>query len=101
MKPFIRFHPSYITISCSLVYRYFQKDNTLLVEKNNDLLKVRIFQDDEEKLIGFKPDEEGYKITICGSGRSYHISCKQLTDQIQGTFYPDWSEKYQMLIFKY
>lgn len=68
-------------------------------EDNPCYLRVRIFHDRREKLIGLKPDEEGYKITTNNS--NFYIKCTPLTKIVTGAFYPKWDNVNKMLIFGY
>lgn len=87
LKDYIRISKDYTTICITLVRRHF-----------NDK-KVRVFCDTDNKLIGFQPSNEGYKI-ISSSGHR-RIRCSALSSLTQGTFIPSWSEKEKMLIFSY
>ena len=61
-------------------------------------MKAKVFHDEKNKLIGFKPDISGYKVS---KHKCYRIRCAFLPKIITGEFYPRWSEKEKMLIFSY
>lgn len=60
--------------------------------------RVRVFHDPELKLIGLKPDEDGYKIDQNSS-----FSCRELIRiiKMEKTIIPNWNKQEQMLIFSY
>jgi len=62
--------------------------------------EVRIFHDRESKQVGFKPDNNGYKISMCsGTGT---VKCAEVVKTIPwGEYHPVWSQKQKMLLFKY
>ena len=60
---------------------------------------VKVFHDNEKKLVGLQPNNKGYKLTL--SNGTYGIKCTPLSKIIQGEFYPQWSDEHQMLIFSY
>lgn len=62
-------------------------------------LKVKVFYDKENRQIGLKPDEKGYK--IFKSGGAYYIKCRPLARIVVGRFPPKWSNKHKMLVFSY
>lgn len=68
-----------------------------LYEKYFKGKRVKVFIDEESKLIGLQPNEEGYKISQC---RRFWST--ELSDLINGTFHlKEWSEEYAMLLFEY
>lgn len=91
LKNYIRVHDKGITISKSLL-DYFNSDN--------GLQKVKIFIDEEKKLIGLQQSPEGYKLSLHGGG--YSITCMLLSNKLEKKeYFPKWSIKQRMLIFKY
>ncbi len=91
LKDFIRVHNKGITISTSLI-PYF--------EETGVLMKVKIFIDEENSLVGFQKADEGYKLSNHGGG--YIITCMEISKKIEnGLYFPKWDSKEQMLIFKY
>jgi len=89
---FIRITSNHITISSFLIKKYFLNQDKLF--------NVKIFIDEKNKLVGFKPtSEDGYKISSIS--RAFRVTCAELQRKLNGTFYPIWSPKHQMLIFSY
>ena len=76
-----------LTISVSLYRKFFLGK------------KVKIFHDEQKHLIGLKPSDEGYKITV--NGGSSRVKCSFLGEITQGEFNPKWSKKHKMLILQY
>ena len=77
-----------ITVSKELYDTYFQGK------------KIRLFFDDEHKLIGLKPDVEGYSIFLHYA--IWEFKCMKFLRYLNQTkYYPTWSDKHQMLIIVY
>lgn len=77
-----------VTISSSLISKFF-----------GDKTHVKIFHDDEKKLIGFQPSDSGYK--VMNAFQVFRIKCSFLPRITQGEFYPIWSKKHKMLVLSY
>jgi hypothetical protein len=77
-----------VTVSSSLIPKFF-----------NGKRFVKIFHDEEKKLIGFEPSDTGYKLMFYN--RHYSLTCHFLSRIVQGEFYPSWSKKHNMLVFSY
>jgi len=75
-------------ITAGLIKRYF-----------NLTKRVKVFHDEENKKIGLKCADVGYKLSVVGS--SYGIQCTKLGRITQGKFNPEWSKKHEMLIISY
>jgi hypothetical protein len=80
-----------VTISSSLISYFTKPDNTLF--------KIRVFNDKENGLVGLRPDNEGYTITVNNNNRRFKSSL--LARIIIGEFYPKWDSDEKMLIFNY
>lgn len=76
------------TISKELYDKYFKEK------------KVRIFFDEENKIVGLKPDTDGYSIFMHYAVWEFKCS-KFLRYLAQMKYYPTWSDKHQMLIISY
>lgn len=59
---------------------------------------VKIFHDEDKKLIGLQPNDEGYKLQLV---RYCRITCHPLSRITQGEFYPKWNQTLKMLVFSY
>lgn len=81
-----------VTISASLI-------NVFVILHLNKLKKCRLFHDEKNKIIGLKPDTEGYKITL--NAGCYSIKSAFLARIITGEFFPKWSKKQKMYVFEY
>jgi hypothetical protein len=92
LKDFIRVHnDSEITISKSLTAYFI---------RNDALMRVKVFIDEDNKLVGLMPSEEGYKLSNNGGG--YSICCKVLAEKLPTKeFFPKWDKKQHMLVFSY
>jgi hypothetical protein len=90
-KDFIRVHDKGITISTSFIHFFI---------KNNEQLRVRIFSDEENRLVGLQPSKEGYKLSPHGGG--YIITCMSLSNKLEKKeYFPKWSKEHKMLIFSF
>lgn len=58
-----------------------------------DSRKVRIFYDEENNLVGLKPNHNGYKV-----GSKGRIYCKTMENYKFGRFESEWSEEHKMII---
>ena len=71
-----------ITISKKLRDNYLDKDK-----------KIRVFYDEENSLLGLKPDEEGYSVS------EGVITCRMLPEVIEfGKYSAEWDSKQDMFI---
>jgi len=70
-----------ITISKDLRDKYLNKK-----------AKVRIFYDEENKLLGLESSDDGYLLDSVG-----RLFCKRLKTGY-GTFKADWNEKHEMIV---
>ena len=90
-KDFIRIHEKGITVSTSLIHFFM---------KGNEILRVRVFSDDESRLIGLQPSLEGYKLSLHGGG--YTITCTSLSNKLEKKeYFPKWSKEHKMLTFSF
>lgn len=84
---------------CVRIYSYGQVGiSSALYRKYFKGKKVQIFHDNENKKIGLKPSDNGYKFW---GKRSHMIACASLSNIVTGEFYPEWSEKHGMLVISY
>lgn len=91
LKDYIRVHDKTITISSSLLPFFKGED---------DLLRVKLFIDEENQKVGMQPSKEGYKLTIHGGG--YTITCASLVNKLASKeYFPVWDKKLKMLVFDY
>lgn len=93
-EKFIRVHEKEITISKSLF--------PLLLKGvfSKELPRIKVFVDDENRLIGLQPALEGYKLSQHGG--SFAINCIELKRKLEKKdYYPEWSKKHKMLIFSF
>ena len=74
-----------ISLSQSLYRKYFNGR------------KIQIFHDPNAKKIGLKPVDKGISYTISHG----QFRCTDLNHITTGTFYPEWNEKFGMLMFNY
>jgi hypothetical protein len=94
LKDFIRVHDKGITISTSLIIFFIENIDA------KELLKVRLFVDEENKLVGLQPSKEGYKLSPHGGG--YIITCMSLSKKLEKKeYFPKWSKEHKMLIFSF
>jgi len=80
-KKWVRISSKGITISKDLRDKYLNKK-----------AKVRIFYDEENKLLGLESSDDGYLLDSVG-----RLFCKRLKTDY-GIFKADWNEKHQMII---
>lgn len=86
---FIRISESQIFISKSIMDKFLNKAEY-----------ASIFIDDENKIIGIKPNPDGaYKISK--GNHSFSIKCTQVGKLVQGYYYPSWDSSLNMLVFNY
>lgn len=75
-------------------------DGSIFISKNLrdeyfDTDKVAVFIDEENNLLGLKPSDKGYKLTVKGRvwcNKIVHLGVKT------GTYTASWSAKHQMVI---
>jgi len=65
--------------------------------------KVRIYVDEENKLIGLEPSEEGYSVFPTSSSKNvFRIRITVLKNFLENKRYPfEWNERHKMFIIKY
>lgn len=76
-----------VSISIDLRHKYF-------VNEDKTLKHVRVFFDEENELVGLKPDDKGFKVNKKGE-----VYCSTIQGNLDlGKYRAEWSDKHNMLI---
>jgi len=76
-----------VSISIDLRHKYF-------VNEDKTLKHVRVFFDEENELVGLKPDDKGFKVNKKGE-----VYCSTIQGNLDlGKYRAKWSDKHNMLI---